>query len=271
MPTGQVVIQKISALLPWLILSLCAALPGQEVSSKSKLTPAFWQRDPVAGFEDQGRMHCAPTAISDGLICLSRTFGWKGLVSGTDHASQIILIKDLAEKFQTDPSIGGTNPDRILTGLQTYVKAKGYSFERLEVMTWRGLSASNKKLKLGTKPRLAWMQKAAAREDTVVAFNFGWYYDGDDGYTRKGGHWVAVVGVAADSAKFYIHNPALPSKDQSVNTSVLLTRLDEDFTVIKGEEETSMTGYYKGNGPGLPHGKNVEALLDAVIVFSLKK
>ena len=32
-----------------------------------------------------------------------------------------------------------------------------------------------------------------------------------------------------------------------------------------------MKGYYEGNGLGLPHGENVTAILDGVIVFSLKK
>ena len=204
---------KFHAFFPCLILSFCPVLPGAEAPSKSKQTPTFWQKDPEASFEGEGRMHCAPTAISAGLIYLSRTFGWKGLVSGTDHDSQIKIIHDLAGAFHTDPSIGGTNPDRILTGLQTHVKSKGFSFDRLEVMTWRGLSDANKKFKLGTKPGLAWMRKAASSKDTVVAFNFGWYHDGDDGHTRKGGHWVAVVGSDPDSAKFYIHNPALQPKD----------------------------------------------------------
>ncbi len=225
----------------------------------------------MAAFEDEGRNHCAPTAISDGLIYLSRAPGMKNLVPGTDHESQIALIKSLAKEFHTDPSIGGTNPDRILTGLQSYVKSKSYSFGRLEVMTWRGLSTANKIFSRGKKPKLSWMRDAARNEDTAVFFNFGWYYSENDDYTRKGGHWVAVVGADSDSARFYVHNPLLPSKDQFAKTSVVLTRLDKDFSVLKGSDESNMLGYYQAEGPGLPHGKSVTAVLDAVIVFSLKK
>lgn len=35
--------------------------------------------------------------------------------------------------------------------------------------------------------------------------------------------------------------------------------------------EANMKGYYEGDGPGLPHGDSVTPILDAVIVFSLKK
>src|SRR4051812_28504465 len=32
---------------------------AQKTQSKADLTPTFWQRDPDADFEDEGRMHCA--------------------------------------------------------------------------------------------------------------------------------------------------------------------------------------------------------------------
>src|SRR3977135_1862117 len=106
---------------------------AQQSGSKESLTPTFWQRDPDADFEDEGRMHCAPTSVSDGLIYLAKAYGMKDLVPGTAHKDQIKLIQELAEEFGTDPSIGGTNPDKILTGLQSYVEAKGYKFGRLEL------------------------------------------------------------------------------------------------------------------------------------------
>src|SRR6266853_2055708 len=127
------------------------AVHAQQSGSKDDLTPTFWQRDPDADFEDEGRMHCAPTAVSDGLIYLTKAYGMKRLVPGTGHKDQISLIQQLAEEFGTDPSIGGTNPDKILTGLQSYMSSKGYAFNRLEVMTWRSLSAGNKKFRMGTK------------------------------------------------------------------------------------------------------------------------
>jgi len=263
----------------FLCLSFVAAqqssLVAQKAPSKAELTPTFWQRDPDADFEDEGRMHCAPTAVSDGLIYLARAYSLPDLVPGTRRkADQIELIEDLAEHFQTDPSIGGTNPDRILTGLQSYVKAKGYELARLELMSWRGVSNANKKFKIGIKPDLAWMRNLARRSDTVMIFNFGWYYETEDGYNRKGGHWVAVVGADAESNQFYIHNPALRSEEQARKKSVALNRLEDDFMVVESDDkqidEMNLKGYFAGEGPGLPRGKSV-AVLDAVIAFSLKK
>src|SRR5256714_13689088 len=115
----------IAATLVWLIPSHATAVYAQDsktAASKEALTPTFWQRDPDADFEDEGKMHCAPTSVSDGLIYLSKVNGWKDLVPGTEQKKdQIKLIQELAEEFSTDPSIGGTNPDKVLTGLQSYV------------------------------------------------------------------------------------------------------------------------------------------------------
>jgi hypothetical protein len=250
---------------------------AQKTQSKADLTPTFWQRDPDADFEDEGRMHCAPTAVSDGLIYLARAFGITDLVPSTQQKEgQIELIEELAEHFETDPGVGGTNPDKILTGLQSYMESKGYELNRLELMSWRPVSNANKKFKIGIKPEISWMRSAARNKDTVMIFNFGWYYETEDGYSRKGGHWVAVVGATSDTNEFYIHNPSLRSAEQAAKKSVMLSQLDEDFMVVDygGQKikAINMKGYYDSEGPGLPRGKSMEAaILDAVIVFSLKK
>lgn len=251
-------------------LSFVASAQSGFAQSKENLTPTFWQRDPEADFEDEGRMHCAPTSVSDGLIYLSKAFGMKNLVPGTGHKAQIQLIQELAEEFGTDPSSGGTNPDKILAGLQSYVKSKGYELDRLEMKSWRGVSRSNRQFVLGKKPDMAWMRSAARAKDTVVIFNFGWYYEGEDGYTRKGGHWIAVVD-SDGSNEFTVHNPILSPAKQAEQTSLKLTLLDDDFIVSKDSGEVNMKGFYKGDGSGLPHGKSVTAILDAVIAFSLKR
>jgi hypothetical protein len=244
---------------------------AQTAGSKADLTPAFWQRDPEAGFADEGRMHCAPTAVSDGLIYLAQHNGMTGLVAGFSHGNQIELIKELADDFDTDPSVGGTNPDKILTGLQTFASAKGYKLSKLELKTWRGVTAANKKFKIGTKPDLGWVRNAAREEDAIVILNIGWYYKEGDGYTRKGGHWIEVVGDEAEESDFIVRNPLLEPARQMKATSVTLTSIDDDLVVTNESGKANMKGYYEADGPGLPHGKTVKPILDAVIVFGLVK
>jgi len=259
----------LTAALAFFFVPTQRAVFAQQSGSKDDLTPTFWQRDPDADFEDEGRMHCAPTAVSDGLIYLTKAYGMKRLVPGTGHKDQISLIQQLAEEFGTDPRIGGTNPDKILTGLRSYVESKDYELDRLELKSWRGVSSANKQFKIGTRPDLAWIRSAVGSKDAVVIFNFGWYHETDDGYERKGGHWVNVVGASGN--EFMVHNPILPPEKQSDKKSVELTALGEDFIVSKDSGEANMKGYYEGEGPGLPHGDTVTAILDAVIVFSIKK
>ena len=257
------------AIVPVLIVSVyLTPSAAQQTGSKDALTPTFWQRDPDANFEDEGRMHCAPTAVADGLIYLTKAFGMKGLVPGTNHESQIKLIEELAADFGTDPSIGGTNPDRILTGMRSYAEAKGYKLTRLELKTWRSVSKDNREFKAGAKPDMAWMRSAANSKDTVVLFNFGWYHQTEDGRRRNGAHWVNVVGTSGSS--FIVHNPILKPDQQIENKTVELSLLD-DFIVTRDSGDTNMKGYYEGSGPGLPHNAKVTAILDSVIVFTLRK
>ena len=261
--------------LALLLITFGATTFARSTDSKAELTPVFWQRDPDANFEDEGRMHCAPTSVSDGLIYLARSKGMDDLVPGISHDSQIELIQDLAEKFKTDPSVGGTDPDKILTGLQEYVRSKGYTLSRLELKTWRGVCAANKKFKIGTKPDMAWMRKGAQNKDTVVIFNVGWYYEKRRQLLpgAKGGHWVEVVDTGDEENEFIVHNPLLQPDRQRHDTSVTLTSIDDDVSVTNDTEDSdkNMKGYYKADGPGLPHGETTKPILDAVIVFSLSK
>ncbi len=245
---------------------------GQQAGSKADLTPTFWQRDPDAGFPDDGRMHCGPAAISDGLIYLARAYGLKDLVPGTEKKEdQIKLVEELAEAFGTDPKKGGSNMDKIIPGLQSYVKSKGYDFSRLELVIWRSVKDENNKFKIGSKPDISWMRSAVRSKDTVVIFLFSWFDSKteEDDYGARGGHYVIAVDAASDANEFTIHNPGLTSEKQSENKSVVLKILDEDFVVTRHTGEVNMKGYYEAEGPGLPH--NMVAILDGVLVFSLKK
>ena len=242
--------------------------------AKSEETPCFWQRDPEAGFENDGRNHCAPVAIAAGLVYLATARQFDGLVDGTDHDAQIALVTALAEEMATDPT-EGTNPDKILTGLRSYAENRGYSFERLELATWRGVSAANKRYLIGTKPSLSWMTAAAKDPDVVEVLNFGWYEEEEDGsYTRHGGHWVNVVGAGPQARQFDVHDPALQPERQESDTAIVLAPVDDDF-VLASEDgaERKMSGYYEAEGPGLPFNKNSvsAAVLDSVIVFKLRK
>lgn len=257
------------------ILLVLAPLPTALADGdKAEETPRFWQRDPEADFENEGRNHCGPASIGVALVYLATARGFDDLVESTDHDGQIALITELSEDMATDP-VEGTNPDKILTGLRSYAKKRGVTFERLELATWRGVSASNRKHLIGTKPKLSWMTAAAEDPDAVVIFNFGWYKEDEEGgHTRHSGHWVSVVGAGPGARQFEVHNPALKPERQKINTRITLTPVGDDFVMTNGAgEETEMTGYYQAEGPGLPFSKEAvsAAVLDSVIVFKLNE
>ncbi|GEM_PF-1611866 len=263
------------AVLIILCLLLCQVVTA-ESSDKNKQTGTFCQKDPEAGFENDGSNYCAPTSIANGLLYLATARDMKDLVDGTDHGAQVALIKKLAEHMDTDPDIG-TNPSKIINGLESYLQGKGYSFASLEVAGWRNLNDEHEKYLVSKKPEMQWMQKAVKDPDTVVIFNNGWYRETDDGdYIRKGGHFVIAVGAGPNAGEFQVHNPALDPDEQQTETAVTMTPLGSDIVAdakANGVEELSLDGYYKMEGPGIPHTKEKAAFaaLDFVIVFKLKK
>ncbi|MDQ7824019.1 MAG: hypothetical protein RDV48_14560 [Candidatus Eremiobacteraeota bacterium] len=258
-----------------LLLILCQAVPAGS-PGKNEKTGTFCQMDPGAGFENEGSNYCAPTSIANGLIYLATARGLKDLVDGTDHKAQIALIKKLADEMDTDPDIG-TNPSKIIDGLESYLDSKGYSFARLEVAGWRNLNDDHEKYLVSKKPDMKWIRSAVEDPDTVVILNNGWYRDaGGGGYTRKGGHFVIAVGAGPKDSELQVHNPALESDEQKTETSVTMALIDDNTVAeakANGVEELELDGYYKMEGPGLPYTseKAAFAALDFVIIFKLKK
>jgi len=263
-----------TAILVILSLLLCQAVTA-ESSGKNDMTGTFCQKDPEAGFENDGSNYCAPTSIANGLLYLATARGMKDLVDGTDHEAQVATIKKLADEMETDPDIG-TNPSRIIDGLESYLDGRGYSIASLEIAGWRIINDEHGKYLVSRKPEMKWMQKAVKDPDTLVIFNNGWYRESDDGYIRKGGHFVIAVGEGPGAGEFQVHNPALEPDEQKTETSVIMTPLGSDIVAdakANGVEELSLGGFYKMEGPGIPHTREKAAFaaLDFVITFKLKK
>jgi hypothetical protein len=80
-----------------------------------------------------------------------------------------------------------------------------------------------------------------------------------------------VLDTGEEDGGFIVHNPLLEPERQMNDTSVTLSLIDDDLTVTNSAGDKNMKGYYEADGPGLPHGKTVKPILDAVIVFSLAK
>ena len=244
--------------------------------NKKEQTNTFWQLDPDADFEGDGSNFCGPVAVSNGLIYLAHARGRTNLVDGTDRFAQISLIKKLAERMETDPEIG-TNPSQIIYGLEDYLQSKGFAFDHLELAGWRRIDADLRRFLVSRKPDMKWLREAAEDPDTVMILNNGWYRNtGDEGYIRKGGHFVIVVGAGPGVSEFQVHNSAMEPEKQREHTSVTLTpingRLIADAT-SNGVKRLNLDGYFKIEGPGLPFTSRKAAFsaLDFVIVFKLKE
>jgi hypothetical protein len=230
--------------------------------SKAAATPAFWQMDPDGHFPNEGRDYCAPVALSDGLLCATGGAATKD--------AQVALIGELAKDLTTNPD-QGTNVDEMVGGVRVWARSHGVTLSRLEVATWRPLGADNARYRVSPRPDLAAVRAAAGDASTVVLFNVGWYEKSEAGYTRNNGHWVDVIGAGDAPGDMDIRNPALHEGEQRANTRVTLTRLERFDRIESPGRVVDMVGYYSVDGPALPRGHGVAAVLDGVVTFAFGK
>lgn len=252
----------------------------EETPDKSAATPHFWQLNPEAELANGGKNYCAPVAVANALVCLARQGAHALANADGDFESMTTLIQELASEDYcgTDP-VEGTTPAKLLSGVQQYVEAQGYSC-RLEYKGWRPVGAEQANTVRGKLPDTAWLAKAVAQPFTAVWLNIGWYSAGaEEGeFKRTGGHWVCVVACdddTEDAPAFRIRNSLLrkTSADggEDDEESVQFTQLGEGEAVDNRGNRRALEGTFQLAGPGLPLRKGVTALLDAAVVMKVRK
>ncbi len=247
-----------------------SAEPASASPSKDLATPYFSQLDPEHGFPNKGSDYCAPVSLSSGLLYLAKGRGMKEIAKATDEKAQVALVNELARDLATDPK-EGTSPDGIATGMLKFAEAHGFGVKRLEIATWRGLGKANEPRRIAQKPDLEWLRSAASDPDTIVLANVGWYKKDTRGFERNSGHWVDVVAAGPEANELEVRNSLLKPEEQKTKKRVTLTRLDK-FDRVDGKTVSSMTGYFKVEGPALAYGgSTAAAVLDCVIVFTAKR
>ena len=188
-------------------------------------TPDFTQTDPRGHFAAGGKNYCAPVAVSNSFVWLSK-HGFPGLMPGNSKETkigqddkklieqQIELIKILASPaYMNTRAEDGTEVANIVKGIKKYVLGRGYEIKQL---SYQGFRMTDPEFDSGLKrPRVPWI-KNAITGNSVVWLNIGWYKHKPDSttYIRIGGHWVTLVGYGKDAQNqaisnvFVVHNPS---------------------------------------------------------------
>lgn len=246
---------------------LAATLHADSHRAKATQTPDFMQTDREGGFAKGGSQYCAPVAVSNSLMYLAAN-GYDDLrPEGTAKRAQIALIRTLASKeyMSTSPTMG-TDPDRVLAGIEAYVNDAGYSIEELSFEGWRPVPEEYAYSEL---PDLDDVRTAIADAQSAVWLNVGWYtYDEDTGdYKRSGGHWVTVVGYVGDD--LLIHDPQPAAGSAARTQRISFEEIAEgQLTGRYPNLPRDAAGYYEVGGE-MVSGKKT-CILDGVVFLKLE-
>lgn len=200
--------------------------------------PDLTQTDPELDAPGGGDSHCGPVAASNALMWLA-AHGYPALApgSGSERERHLALVRRLASRsYMATSSYSGTSATGVLKGLDLYLRANGYRFERLEYQGWR---AHQLRYSTGVRvPEPAFVSDGL-RAGGVALINVGWYRPGKTPgvYRRRGGHWLTVVsaGVAADGRDdpdaLVLHDPAPWSGEQLRSHRVRARALGEGWLI----------------------------------------
>lgn len=212
--------------------------------------PDMAQSDPKGKFPLDGKMYCAPVAVSNALMAMFREELEQEEMTQYDLVDQLASIGYMNTNLKT-----GTNLDRLLRGLDRYVgERKGV---KTHGVWFQGVRKHDREFSAGLrKPSLKWIQSHLAAHNSVWML-VGWYqYKAETKeYLRIGGHWVTVVGYGEDRRgraapnMLIVHDPAMGSGMRARREYVSLTTQEEGLiSEIFSDYKFPAKGMYRLGG-----------------------
>ena len=193
-----------------------SSLPPESYTEKVETLPDLTQKLERFGFKVEDSYYCAPVAVSNGLIWLSKN-GYPNLARGykdsENQQAHYAVILGGKQYMNTRRDRGGTSVVDIMRGLYKYVLECGYIPVSFRYQGWR---THPKVFSTQVRtPDLNWI-KSGIVGSSLECLNVGFYkYDpGTKIYKRTGGHWVSLAGYgvdkngAKDPSVLLIHDPA---------------------------------------------------------------
>ncbi len=145
-----------------------------------------------------GKPHCAPAAVSNSLVWLSKN-GFPSLHPFQDqdqNIGQARLVELLGEVMGTSET-GGTSPIKVLNGLRIYLENKKVKYRRLASTGWR--SVPDFVYVDSSIVNLSWIKEGTFGKNSVWIL-IGWckYEPKADNCDIFDGHWMTAVGYGKD-------------------------------------------------------------------------
>lgn len=256
--------------------------PPSVYDYKVDLTPDLCQENSYFPTFLHNEFYCAPTSASNSLFYLAKD-GFPNLNPyGTSDQDQVNMVIQLASNNYMDAEGNeGAGLGMIMKGLDKYIKAKGYNYQKMEAKGWRdpGDFSSAKSSEYVNIDFI----KEGLLERSIVLLNIGWYKsNGPLRFERGGGHWVTAVGYGVDENGktdpniIIVHDPAKRSdlsksqqhiKFEKLKIGKLANYGDKDYTGLPEYAK----GYYRIVEDGIEFKDGFDnAILDAVVVLRME-
>lgn len=191
-------------------LLLPAVLSGSAMDvSRVDEIPDYKQTDPSFGFPGKGLKFCAPVAVLDSFVYLSK-HGYSSLLRPEDNGIAE-ACRNIAKCMQTGDA--GTSTEQFLKGVDTYIK--DHSPYKISALVYAGWNRHQKEFDCQKQiPDLRFI-KDGINGTRSEWLNIGWYrYDAEHrAYLREEGHWVVLTGYgmnfsgAADENTLIVKDP----------------------------------------------------------------
>jgi hypothetical protein len=243
--------------------------PGLAASSRIYGTPDFLQTDHSAGLPLSGTQYCGPVAASNSLVYLSLT-GYPNLIleEDTSHNRQVTLIRALgsAAFMRTDQS--GTSPWNVATGLDAFIRSRGYTVRKLEFQGWQPVPRRH--TSRHQTPHVKSARDALADPKSAVLVNIGFYQADNNRYTRKDGHWITAAGFKDDHTLLAYDPSPRAGKHKSLHEISIAPLPFGALSLADWDEPVSTHGYYHVVSPyPAPHPK-LTTIIDGFLILELR-
>lgn len=173
-----------------------------------------------------GKPHCAPAAVSNSLVWLSKN-GFSSLQpfnSENQNMDQAKLVNALGDVMETTEN-GGTSPKKVLAGLKKFLEQKKVKFKRMAAVGWR--SVPDFVAVDDSSVKLDWIKEGTLGKDSVWIL-IGWCkFDSVKNNCKiYDGHWMTVVGYGKnregkeDSNILIVHDPAERSERKNYYATI---------------------------------------------------
>ena len=282
-PAMKTLVRLLACIVPAPLTVIAGPVsPTPTTVDRPATTPDFCQTDPAGKFPAGGGYFCGPVAAANSLMFFARN-GFPKLrpTANGDKESQIRMIHQLAAgDYMNTVGKRGTNPPRLMAGVEKFVGQAGYRVIRLEQHGWRDQTARFP-AKSGI-PTLAWIQRGVSAKGGTVWLNVGWYDQkpGSSDYQRVGGHWVTVVGCVppqthpATPPAILLHDPAPRTGTAPLTQRVSLATLAEGQLLVKTTSGKTRRHDAAGflalkDGMKIKPGANT-AIIDAAVLLEIQ-